>query len=452
MSLFCLALLQAAQLVVGPGGFPGIQQAIEAARPGDTIIVSTGTHRGRIEISKPVVVIGKPGAVISGGGRGTVLRVSAPATVRGLTITSSGVDQFQEDAGVMVVSAAGVLLEDNQLEDVLFGIYLKEAPGAVVRRNSIRGKPLPMARRGDGIRLWYSDRVLLEDNEIADSRDLVIWFSSQTLVRNNRVTASRYGLHYMYSNHNRFEGNRFVGNQVGAFIMYSSNIVFEGNLFAESRGALGRGIGFKDADSIVAVKNAVVKNAVGISLDNSPHLYGVFNRFSENLIAYNEVGIGLLPSVSRNLFYDNRLVDNVVPIEVSGGGSAVANSWRGNYWSEYAGFDQNADGRGDTPFVWNRLSDDLVAKHPVLRWFSGSLAFEALDLIARAVPLLLPQPVVVDSAPRVKPELPSTASPGPAADYGIAPLVAAVLGLAIGAAPLTYVGLRLRWARIGASR
>ncbi len=452
MSALCLALLQAAQLVVGPGGFPEIQQAIDAAGPGDTIVVSAGTHSGPIEISKPVVLIGEPGAVISGGGRGTVVRVSARATVRGLTIVSSGADQSREDAGIMVVGAEGVVLEDNRLEDVLFGIYLKEAPGAVVRRNSIRGKSLPVARRGDGIRLWYSDRGLVEGNEISDSRDLVIWFSSHTLVRNNRVTASRYGLHYMYSNHNRFEGNRFVGNEVGAFIMYSGDIVFESNLFAESRGALGRGIGFKDADSIVAVNNVVVQNAVGISLDNSPHLYGVFNRFSGNLIAYNDVGISLLPSVSRNLFYGNRLVDNLAPVEVSGGGSALANSWRGNYWSEYAGFDQNSDGRGDTPFVWNRFSDDLVAKHPTLRWFRGSLAFEALDLIARAVPLLLPQPVVVDSAPRVKPELSSIGSADPDVGYGIGPLLVAVVGLAIGVAPAAYARIRLRGTRIRASR
>lgn len=410
MTGFCCLLLQAAQLVVGPGGFPTVQQAIDAAQPGDTVLVFAGVHPGPVEISKPLVLLGEPGAAISGGGKGTVLLVTAPATVRGLAIVSSGADQSREDAGIMVVGAEGVVLEGNRLEDVLFGIYLKQAPAAVVRGNKVRGKPLPLARRGDGIRLWYSDRGLIEENEIADSRDLVIWFSSHTLVRGNRVTSSRYGLHYMYSNHNRFEGNRFVGNEVGAFIMYSGDIVFQGNLFAESRGVLGRGIGFKDADSVVAVNNVVVNNAVGISLDNSPHLEGVFNRFSGNFIAYNDVGISLLPSVSRNLFYDNQLVDNIVPVEVSGGGSALANVWRGNYWSEYAGFDQDRDGRGDTPFVLNRLSDDLVAKYPALRWFTGSLAFGALDLIARTVPLLLPQPVVVDSAPRIAPSLPELAA------------------------------------------
>ncbi len=452
MNTLCLALFQATQLAVGPGDFSEIQQAIDAARPGDTVVVSAGTHKGPIVISKPVTVMGESGAIISGEGRGTVLWVTAPATVKGLKIISSGMDQSREDAGIMVVGAEGVLLEDNQLEDVLFGIYLKQAPAAVVRRNSIRGKPLPMARRGDGIRLWYSDRVLLEENQLVDCRDLVIWFSSHTLVRNNRVTASRYGLHYMYSNHNRFDDNRFVGNEVGAFIMYSGDIVFEGNLFAESRGAMGRGIGFKDADSIVAVNNLVMKNAIGISLDNSPHLYGVFNRFAGNLIAYNEVGISLLPSVSRNLFHENRLVDNIVPVEVSGGGSALANSWRSNYWSEYAGFDQDRDGLGDTPFVWNRLSDDLTAKYPVLRWFSGSLAFGALDLIGRAVPLLLPQPVVVDSTPRLKPELSSILWLTQETSSGLGPLMAIVLVLAIGAAPAASVAMRLRRVRMGACK
>jgi nitrous oxidase accessory protein len=451
MSAFCSALLQAAQLVVGPGAFPGIGPAIDAALPGDTILVSAGIHSGPIEISKPVVLIGQPGAVIYGQGRGTVLLVSAPTTVRGLTIRSSGADQSREDAGIMVVGAEGVVLEDNRLEDVLFGIYLKQAPGAVVRRNSIRGKALPPARRGDGIRLWYSDRGLVEDNDVTDSRDLVIWFSSRTLVRNNQVTASRYGLHYMYSNHNRFESNRFVGNQVGAFIMYSGDIFFEGNLFAESRGTFGRGIGFKDADSIVAANNIVVNNAIGISLDNSPNLDGVFNRFTGNLIAYNDVGISLLPSVSRNLFHGNRLVDNIVPVQISGGGTALGNFWRGNYWSEYAGFDQDADGYGDTPFSWHRLSDDLTAKHPELRWFTGSLAFEALNLFARAVPLLLPQPVVIDSTPLTKKAAGSAAYTHPQARDSLGAIATAAVAFLAGIAPAAYVRAKRRRIRHGRS-
>jgi parallel beta-helix repeat protein len=261
-----LMLLQAAQLSVGAGGtFRSIQAAVDAARPGDTVRVAAGVYHEHPVIDSPVVLLGAPGAVIDGDGRGSVLTVTAPATVRGFTIRSSGADQSREHAGIMVRESDGVVIADNRFEDVLFGIYVKQSDSVVIRGNQIVGKNLAMPLRGDGIRLWYSHDGRVADNELRHVRDLVIWFSNGTQVHGNLVRDSRYGLHYMYSDRNRFEENRFIANHVGAFIMYSDDITFRGNLFADARGTTGRGLGFKDADGITAVDNVLVKNAIGIS-------------------------------------------------------------------------------------------------------------------------------------------------------------------------------------------
>jgi nitrous oxidase accessory protein len=247
---------------------------------------------------------------------------------------------------------------------------------------------------------------VIADNQVRRARDVVIWFSNNTVVRGNRVTDGRYGLHFMYSHHNRFDDNVFERNDVGAFIMYSGDLVFQNNVFADARGPAGRGLGFKDADSVVAEGNILVKNAAGITIDNSPHLEGVTNLFRGNVVAYNDVGVSLLPSAHDNAFYDNQFVDNVQPVAVSGGGSALANRWSRNYWSDYAGFDPDGDGFGNTPFVQDRLSDDLLAKHQALRLFNASLAVSALNTLSRVLPLLSPQPVVVDSLPRLRRSVP----------------------------------------------
>ena len=84
----------------------------------------------------------------------------------------------------------------------------------------------------------------------------------------------------------------------------------------------------------------------------------------------------------------------------SGPGLAGQNEWRGNQWSQYAGFDEDGDGVGDTPFEHLRLGAELLARHPALKLFSGSLALSLLDLLGRFLPLLQPEPVVVDPAPR----------------------------------------------------
>lgn len=407
-----VTLAHASTLLVGPHRtYRTVAAAVAAARSGDTVRVSAGVYHEHVTIDRRIVLLGDSGSVLDGDRTGTVLTIRARATVRGLTIRHSGREQFREDGGIVAFGADSLVIEDNRLEDVLFGVYLKECDAALVRSNAIVGKDLPVALRGDGIRLWSSHDGTVEGNDVERVRDVVIWFSNRAAVRDNVVRDSRYGLHYMYSNHNVFTGNSFTGNHVGAFIMYSDDIGFRDNVFADARGTTGRGLGFKDADHIFAEGNILVRNTIGLSMDNSPHSEGVTNVFRENVIAFNDVGVALLPSVHGNDFLKNDFRDNVVSVRVSGGGTALENRWHGNYWSAYAGFDANHDGRGDTPFVLERLSDDLLTRHEPLQLFALSPAVTALDILSRVFPLLAPEPVVIDSTPQLHPLAPAAGAP-----------------------------------------
>ncbi len=439
-SPFVAALLLMAQAetvtVGGQGAYRTITDALAAAQPGDTVTVPAGTYHEHLVITRPVTLLGQPGAVIDGGGEGVVLLIRAPATVSGFTIRGSGARQADEHAGILAIEAHGLIVEQNHFDDVLFGIYVKQSNAPVIRDNTIRGKNIPAAQRGDGIRLWYSHGGTIVGNRIATVRDLVIWFSDSTLATDNVVSDSRYGLHYMYSDHNRFERNEFIHNHVGAFLMYSSDIVFRDNVFADARGTTGRGLGFKDTDAIVARHNVLVRNAIGIAIDNSPTTVGIVNEFTDNIIAFNDVGVSLLPSVHSNRFSGNTFLDNVRPVTVTGAGTAVANDWRDNYWTEYAGFDRDGDRLGDTPFIYERLSDDLFAKHEALQLFSFAPSTAALNTLGKVFPLLRPTAVAIDSAPRLNQLLAVT--PGEhgadAAAKTLAVLFLGVTAVAIGGA------------------
>jgi nitrous oxidase accessory protein len=429
-----LAAAQATLLLVGPGGqHRTIGQALAAAAPWDTLRIAPGVYHEHLVVRRPVVLLGERGATLDGDGRDVVLRIEAPAVVRGLLIRNSGSVQSLEHGGILAVNAPGLVVEDNRIEDVLFGVYVKQSDGVVIRRTVIVGKSIVTPLRGDGIHLWYSHGGILEDNRVFRTRDVVIWFSDGTTVRRNHVADGRYGLHYMYSDHNVFEQNTFIGNQVGAFIMYSADLTFRHNVFAGARGATGRGLGFKDADRIVAEGNTLVGNAVGISIDNSPQSVGVENLFRHNLIAYNDVAVALLPSVRANVFAENDFVDNVQPVSISGGGTALGNRWTRNHWSEYAGFDENGDGIGDSPFLFERLSDDLLARREELQVLNLSPALAVLNTLSRVFPLLAPQPLVVDSTPRVRPATRRAAQRGDAASPGAAAGLLTVAALAFGA-------------------
>jgi len=386
-----------------------INEAIRSARPGDTVVVRSGRYYEAIVIDKPIELVGEGSPIIDGGGEGTVVTINSPGvTVRGFHIVSSGTSLNREDAGVMLERARDSIIEGNLIEDVLFGIYLKDSKGTLIRKNKIIGKDLPIVSRGDGIRLWYSSQTQILENSVERTRDLVIWFSEGTLIKGNRIEGGRYGLHYMYSNDNRFEDNIFKGNLVGGFLMYSKGISFKNNVFAENRGlASGYGVGFKDLDDLVMEKNLFLDNRVGIYIDNSPSSYGSINRIIGNEIRSNDIGISAMPSVERNVFSENFFIDNSEQVEVRGGGSLVKNAWSesglGNYWSDYVGYDGDGDGVGDIPYVSESLLENLIDSNPTLWLFIVGPAAEALEFAAKAFPALRPEPKLIDRFPLMKP-------------------------------------------------
>ncbi|MGB3365642.1 MAG: nitrous oxide reductase family maturation protein NosD, partial [Thermodesulfobacteriota bacterium] len=299
------------------------------------------------------------------------------------------------------------IIEDNRLSDVLFGIYLKNSSGTLISNNVIVGKDLPIPVRGDGIRLWYSSDTKILNNTITGARDLVMWWSGDTLIKGNKVEKGRYGLHYMYSDNNVFEDNIFIENYVGGFLMYSNNIKFNYNIFASNQGpATGYGIGFKDLDDITSTKNLFIDNRVGIYMDNSPHSVDSWNTLEDNVIAFNDIGISFMPSIERNMIVSNSFIDNAEQIEIRGGGTLSGNNWyaerKGNYWSDYVGYDDNNDGIGEIPYKSESLFESLIDKYPNLRVFVFSPVAQAIELASDAFPVIKPEPKVTDNYPLMK--------------------------------------------------
>ncbi|HXF61570.1 MAG TPA: nitrous oxide reductase family maturation protein NosD [Caldilineaceae bacterium] len=385
--------------------------ALAQAEPGATILVPPGVYSGPLTIAQPVTLAGEPGAVIQGDGRGDVVIVTAPdVTLRGFVIRNSGDSLDREHAGIVGL-APRLTVEDNRLEDTLFGIYLKNAPNSVIRGNTVFSKKLDVARRGDGIRVWYSDGPVVENNHVVGSRDVVIWFSPNGLIRQNLVEDGRYGLHFMFSDNQIVEQNTLVGNSVGIYTMYGRNLALRRNWIEENHGPSGYGIGLKDADDIVVEDNIVLANRVGVYVDNSPREPNATVRFVRNLFAYNEIGVTMLPLVRRNIFTANTFADNGEQAAVSGNGDLMNNQWAeagvGNYWSDYSGFDADGNRVGDLPYAAVSLYESLLGRYPELRLFQLSPAVQTLDLAARAFPIFQPRPKLTDPHPLMAPPSPN---------------------------------------------
>lgn len=394
--------------------------AIAAAQPGETIRVPAGHYSGPIQVYKPLRLIADGRVVIEGTGEGNIITVSASdVTISGFILRRTGINIDHANAAVFV-SAPRATIQNNLVQNTLFGIHLNNSIGSYVGNNVVEGKTdLPLPRRGDGIKLWSSHRSTVENNTLINCRDLVLWYSQYLTVRGNKVSHGRYGLHCMFATNAVMEENDVRDNSVGIFIMYSQNLELNRNIIAHNRGPSGFGLGIKDVDGIDCHDNVFVDNRVGIHIDNSPSRIDLTHHFYRNVIAFNDIGLGLMPSVHSNVFTGNSLLDNIQQIGVFGGGELARNSFtendRGNYWSDYRGYDANGDGIGDVTHRSENLFQNLMDREPKLRLFQFSLAQQAIELASRAFPIVKPQIRATDTAPLmhpIKPDLPALAAGG----------------------------------------
>lgn len=354
----------------------------------DTLKLGPGVHAGPLLIERPTVVLGVPGAVLRGSGAGSVLVITAPGTtVRGLRIEHGGRDLDRDDSGVMV-RADSVTLEDLEIRDVLFGVYLRKVRGAVLRRLDIEGpRGLPESESGNGIHLHYSRDVTIADSRIAWVRDgMYFEYTDSARVSGNRVTHVRFGLHYMFSHFNRFERNVFDRSAAGAVIMNSNGLVIEENVFAWNSGGRSFGLVLQTATEPTVDGNLFVGNGVGTFFDNV-----INGRYTGNLVADNWLGLQLFSNSEATVITGNTVIGNT--FDASGGSTPGAyvfcGGGRGNYWqaAKDDGYDLDGDGILDRPHQASSPLAELARAREGLRLFLGSPAAHALDWAERTFPV-----------------------------------------------------------------
>lgn len=415
-----------------------LQDQINQAVPGAVIDLPAGSYQAPLVIDKPVTLRGGGSATLDGKGQGTVVTVHAPGVVLdGLHIRGSGESLLFEDSGIRV-EAAGVHIQNCVIEDVLFGVFLAQAPDAFLEGNTIQGKPIDLGRRGDLIRLWYSDRPVMRRNHLIAGRDTVLWYSNGSVFEGNRVEGGRYGLHFMYTNQARVADNAFVNNSVGAYVMYSKGVSFERNRFESNRGPSGAGLGLKESNVIFVEDNAFIHNRQGVFIDQSPTVPEETNRFHKNLIGFNDVGMAMLPGVQGNIFTENSFNDNLEQVSIRGGGQLHGNFWaengRGNYWSDYAGYGLKGALIGRIAYRAENSFESLMDHFPFTRFFAFTPASQAVEMAGRAFPIFRPKPKLVDPAPLLRP---SVSLPAP---FAVPKSSATLLPIFLAVFPVAWLG------------
>lgn len=403
-----MPLLAALTLLVGaaPSVFAvpqPLQPLIDAAPAGARVEPPPGVYSGPVVIAKPIVLDGRNQVTVDGGHKGTVILVrTRGATVENLHVRNSGDQHNDTDAGIQVKGNFNTI-RHNVLEDVLFGIDISDSEGNIIRENNVRSREVDLGVQGDGIRLWHSAHNTVSENTVCYERDSVVWYSDENTFKHNTFCHGRYGLHFMYAHHNLVENNEFHHNSVGIFLMFSDSVEIRNNHIWWGQGPTSMGIGFKEASNIIVENNTIYYNGRGIYLDASPLDPTSINTIQSNEISFCAQGVAFLSDWTGNEIHNNLFRDNLQQAAVNTRATVNRNSWSGNYWDDYEGFDRDGDGSGDTPYRQWLYSDQMWLNVPEASFFRASPVLSMVELIERLIPFSEPVLLLQDDKPLMKP-------------------------------------------------
>ena len=427
----------AAQLSVTPEE-NDLQAVLDRAADGDVISLSPGTYPGPLRLTHRLTLSGTKGVVVAGSGKGSVITISAPeAVVRGLEVRGSGRSLETMDSGIFVEqSARGAVVEDNRLEDNLFGMYFHGAPDAVARHNTVVG--LRQARngeKGNGITVWNAPGAKVLSNDFRYGRDGIFAITSRNNVfSGNHFQDLRFAIHYMYTNDSEIIGNVSKNNIIGYALMFSKHLVVRDNVSDHDR---DRGILFNStngseisgntviggpqpaerwatADNRVAEEGMPQTEAASpapardarIGPEKCVFIYDTNkNRIERNWFEGCEIGVHFTAGSEGNEITGNAFVNNANQIKYVGSRHLDwSKNGRGNYWSDNPAFDLNGDGIADTAYRPNDLVDRLLWTAPAAKVLINSPAVQVIRWAQAQFPALLPGGVV-DSHPLMSPPL-----------------------------------------------
>ena len=377
---------------------PGmLADTLAEAQAGDVLLLEPGVHAGPLHIERTVTLRGEAGAIVDGGGTGHAVIIDAPgAAIENLTIRHCRIsDAFTDSAVWVEQDSTGARVIGNTIEACRFGIWVHGTAEAEVAGNHVVGlQEATQNERGDCIHLWDADGIRVTDNDLSSCRDgIYMELTSEATIDRNRITDSRYAIHTMWCDESRYRGNYAHENLVGLALMFSKEIEAKQNILHNNR---THGILWVQVTYGTAADNVVIGNTKGLFVYNS-----LYNTIRGNLVARNNLGGHYWGGSEENVMEANAFIENEIQVKFV---AAKDQTWVGNYWSDYGGWDLDDNGSGEVPYRSNTLVDALLYAHPSAKFLLTSPAFQVLALAEREFPIIT-VPKIVDPSPQMSPSM-----------------------------------------------
>jgi nitrous oxidase accessory protein len=399
LSIFLFTTASGKTILVGKDQvITSLKEAVARAVDGDTILLTKGIYReGNIVINKSIRLIGVNLPVLDGENKYEILTVSGTEIIiKGIHFRNTGYSGMNDLAAISLVNASYAIIENNIIDQAFFAIHLANVNKSIVRNNKLDGARRTEQTSGNGIHLWKCDSIIVTENEISNHRDGIYFeFVTHSFISlNNSHNNIRYGLHFMFSNHDVYVENIFRENGSGVAVMYSHHVSMLDNQFDFNWGPNAYGLLLKEISDGMISGNSFTKNTVAILMESTNRMDVFQNELSENGWALRMQASCDANTIAYNNFHGNTF-------DVATNGSLMLSEFYRNYWDKYEGYDLNKDRIGDQPYHPVSLYSMVIEQNPNALLLMRSFMVSLLDKAEKALPSLTPEHMV-DAEPLMK--------------------------------------------------
>jgi len=389
--------------LVVPDDFSSIQEAIDHATDGDTILVRKGVYYECVKITKSLKLVGEQGAIIqSTGGWHTVEVNHDNVVLENFVINGTGASPW---SGIMVENQANVTLSNNTIINHYFGVhfydsfnnkmynntlvnntynlevwglFLSHFIHTIDTSNKVNGKPVyywvgeksrKVPSDAGYVGIVNSESILVKDlNLTGNGEGVLLAYTENSVIINVNVSYNRNGFRLVSSNNNFIVGNKICKNEFCGLILAASsnNLIASNDFSGQTRGIT---LSYSPILNLSSDNNVIGGNNFHNHSFSAFSLHQVANnKIFANTLSNNTYAFYITSSKNNTVYHNIFLQSSTISID-----AASKISWNtsypsgGNYWSDYTGVDfysgifQNvtgSDGIGDAPYVIDELNID----------------------------------------------------------------------------------------------
>ena len=280
--------------------YPTIQAAVDAASPGDYILVESGVYSEQITVSTNYLqIIGENGTILDG--QSQLETAFVLTKVNGAKITNFKIDHYRFDAIAIMNGSYNRIVRNGIWDSGDTGINVYQSPNTQINGNEI------YKIRNYGIFSDQSPDMQISDNTLLGCGRAGIMIASEYAagrISGNRILKNKQHGIVNYARGSQISGNGICGNNVGLYAQSLS--LLENNAIKYNR---EDGVQIFGDTCTIRENTAALNGGYGIFVGFTGGYHSIYNNR-----AIKNKGHGFLIGSRRNIVIGNTAEDNDVDL------------------------------------------------------------------------------------------------------------------------------------------